>query len=59
MNFSEMDRSFDIVWWQDSDAEVRFDAIGEMVAEYWSRSGSDPHQFRLDRTVESFEPTLG
>jgi len=50
----EMDRSFDIQFWQDQTAQARFDAAWELVLHACKVKGIDVRQLRLQRSVETF-----
>ncbi len=51
----EMDRSFDIEFWQRQGDAAIFRAAWEMVELYHRDRGLDPHELRLQRTVENFQ----
>ena len=51
----EMDKSFDIEFWQNQTSSERFSAIFEMVESYHLRKGGDKNELRLQRTVEHFQ----
>ena len=51
----EMDRSFDIEYWQRQGHAAIFRAAWELVELYWRTHGRDPHELRLQRSVESFD----
>ena len=50
----EMDRSFDIEFWQRQGDAAIFRAAGEMVEMYYRDRGLDPNELRLQRTIEHF-----
>jgi hypothetical protein len=50
----EMDRSFDIEYWQRQGDAAIFRAAWELVELYWRTHGKDPQELRLQRSVESF-----
>jgi hypothetical protein len=52
---SELDRSFDLTFWQAQPAEVRFNAAWELVLHYARVKGLDVRQLRLQRSVETFQ----
>jgi hypothetical protein len=56
---TEMDRSFDIAYWQRLGPEAIFDAAWQMVAQAHSRSSGDSDELRLRRTVEHFQSSRG
>jgi hypothetical protein len=47
-------RSFDIPFWQSLGDRVIFEAVSEMLHDYFLIRGKDADEFRLQRTVESF-----
>ena len=51
----EMDRSFDLAFWQAQPAKMRFDATWELVVHYMKVKGLDVRQLRLQRSVEHFQ----
>lgn len=51
----DLDRSFDIEFWQAQPPKARFDAVWDMIAHYAKIKGIDVRQLRLDRSVESFQ----
>jgi hypothetical protein len=51
----EMDRSFDIEYWQRQGDAAIFRAAWELVELYWRIHDRDPNELRLQRSVESFE----
>ncbi len=50
----DMDRSFDIAYWQRQGPEAIFAAAWELVVEAQRRRGGED-ELRLQRTVESFQ----
>lgn len=54
-NIAEMDKSFDIEYWQKQSSSDRFAAIQEMVESYHLRKGGNKNELRLQRTVEHFQ----
>jgi hypothetical protein len=52
---SELDRSFDLRFWQSQPPAARFDAAWEMVIHYAKVRDLDVHQLRLHRSVETFQ----
>jgi len=51
----QMDRSFDLKFWQAQPAKARFDASWELVVHYMKvKEGQDVRQLRLQRDVEKF-----
>lgn len=51
----ELDKSFDVEFWQKQTSSERFTAISEMVESYHLRKGGKKDELRLQRTVEHFE----
>jgi hypothetical protein len=51
----EMDRSFDIEFWQRLGDAAIFDAAWELVEFYCRQRGGSPDELRLQRSVEHFE----
>jgi hypothetical protein len=52
---SEMDRSFDIAYWQRLGPAAIFEAAWQMVVDAHSRGPDGLDELRLRRTVESFQ----
>jgi len=51
----DMDRSFDLKFWQAQSPTARFDAAWEMVVHYMKVKGQDVRQLRLQRSVTHFQ----
>ncbi|MCX6058127.1 MAG: hypothetical protein NTW69_08255 [Chloroflexi bacterium] len=51
----QMDRSFDLIFWQAQPAKARFDASWELVTHYMKVKGYDVRQLRLQRLVTNFQ----
>lgn len=51
----QMDRSFDIAYWQRQGDAAIFRAAWELVETYWRDRGRDPDELRLQRSVEAFQ----
>jgi hypothetical protein len=51
----QMDRSFDIIYWQRQGDAAIFRAAWELVEAYWRERGGDPDELRLQRSVEAFQ----
>lgn len=51
----ELDRSFDIEFWQRQDSNARFGAAWELVVFAHQRKGRDESELRIQRTIESLE----
>jgi hypothetical protein len=56
---SELDRSFDLDFWQGQSSEARFDATWELIVHYVKVKGIDVRQLRLQRSVENFQRQRG
>lgn len=52
----QMDRSFDLNFWQAQTPTARFDASWELIVHYMKVKGQDVHQLRLQRSVENYGP---
>jgi hypothetical protein len=52
---NELDRSFDIEFWQAQTPKQRMDAVWELVLHYAKVKGIDVRQLRLQRSVENFQ----
>jgi len=52
---TELDRSFDLKFWQDQPAPARFAAAWELVAHAYRVKGGDVRQLRLQRSGEAFQ----
>ncbi len=55
----DLDRSFDLDFWQKQSPQARFDAAWEMIVHAWRVKGKDVRQLRLHRTVETFQRQQG
>lgn len=51
----DLDRSFDLEFWQSQTPQARFDATWELIAHAYKVKGNDVRQLRLERSVESFQ----
>ena len=51
----DLDRSFDIEFWQSQTPQARFQAAWEMVLYVAQIKGIDVRQLRLQRSVENFQ----
>lgn len=51
----DLDRSFDLQFWQMQSATVRFNASWDLVLHYAKVKGLDVRQLRLQRSVETFQ----
>lgn len=54
-NLRDMDRSFDIAYWQRQGDAAIFRAAWELVEFYHRDQGKEPHELRLQRTIEMFQ----
>ena len=52
---SELDRKFDIEYWQRLGAAAIFEATWQMVVDAHSQRPGDPDALRLRRTIEHFQ----
>lgn len=52
---AELDRSFDLKFWQAQPAAIRFQAAWELIQHAWRVKGHDVRKLRLHRTDESFQ----
>ena len=52
---SELDRSFDLSFWQAQPPQARFEAAWELIVHYAKVKGLDVRQLRLHRSVETFQ----
>ena len=52
----ELDRTFDLQFWQAQSPEARFDATWELIVHYAKVKGLDVRQLRLQRSVETLQP---
>ncbi|MFH0925588.1 MAG: hypothetical protein V1872_08170 [bacterium] len=48
-------QSFDIHFWQSQGDRAIFEAVSEMLHDYFLIRGLDVNEFRLQRTIESFQ----
>lgn len=55
----EMDRSFDIQYWQSQEPSARLAAVWELVVTAYALKGQDANALRLARHIESFQPIQG
>ena len=51
----DLDRSFDLQFWQKQEPEARFAAAWELILHAWRVKGRDVRQLRLQRSVEAFQ----
>jgi hypothetical protein len=52
---AELDRSFDLKFWQSQTPSTRFQAAWELIQHAWKVKGNDVRQLRLQRSIESFQ----
>ena len=52
---SELDRSFDLMFWQSQSPDARFAAVWELIVHANKVKGKDVRQLRLQRSVENFQ----
>lgn len=52
----ELDRSFDLEFWQAQDPVTRFEATWELIVHAYTVKDKDVRQLRLHRSVEDFQP---
>ncbi len=52
---AELDRSFDLKFWQAQSSSARFQAAWELIQHAWRVKGHDVRQLRLQRSIESFQ----
>jgi hypothetical protein len=50
----ELDRSFDLAFWQSQPPQARFEAAWELVLHTWRVKGNDVRQLRLQRSIEAY-----
>jgi hypothetical protein len=55
----ELDRSFDLEFWQSQLPQARFEAAWELIQHAWVVKGNDVRQLRLQRSVEAFQRIRG
>lgn len=51
----DLDRSFDLDFWQSQTPQVRFAAAWELIVHAWRVKGNDVRQLRLQRSVGTFQ----
>jgi hypothetical protein len=54
-NLKELDRSFDIAFWQAQESTARFAAAWDLVIRAYRLRGKDVSKLRLQRSVEHFQ----
>jgi hypothetical protein len=53
VRLDQMDRSFDVEYWQRLGPEAIFEAAWDLVVQAWKLKGRDPDELRLQRSVEA------
>jgi hypothetical protein len=51
----DLDRSFDLTFWQSQSSEARFVAAWELILHASKIKGIDVRQLRLHRSIENFQ----
>jgi hypothetical protein len=51
----ELDRSFDLAFWQSQPHQARFAAAWELIVHASKIKGQDVRQLRLHRSIEAFQ----
>ncbi len=51
----DLDRSFDLQFWQNQEPQARFEAAWELIVHAWRVKGHDVRKLRLQRAVETFQ----
>jgi hypothetical protein len=52
---AELDRTFDLQFWQAQTPQARFDAAWELIVHAWRVKGNDVRKLRLQRSIEAFQ----
>jgi hypothetical protein len=52
---ADLDRTFDLQYWQAQTSQARFEAAWEMIIYAWRMKGNDVRQLRLHRSIEAFQ----
>jgi hypothetical protein len=52
---ADLDRTFDLRFWQAQSPQARFDAAWQLIVYAWRVKGNDVRQLRLHRSVETFQ----
>lgn len=55
----DLDRSFDIQFWQAQSDAAKFAAAWELVVTAYRIKGKDPNELRLHRSIENFQRLPG
>jgi hypothetical protein len=56
---NELDRGFDLDFWQAQSPEARFNASWELIVHYVKVKGLDVRQLQLQRSLETFQRQRG
>lgn len=56
-SIKDSSRSFDVRFWQSQGDRAIFEAVSEMLHDYFLIRGIDANEFRIQRTIESFRKT--
>ena len=56
VRIEDLDRSFDISFWQAQEPAVRFDAAWQLIVHAAKVKGIDVRQLRLQKSVEFYGP---
>jgi len=51
----DLDRSFDLTFWQSQSSKARFEAAWELIVHASKIKGIDVRQLRLHRSIENFQ----
>lgn len=51
----DLDRSFDLEFWQSRTPAERFSATWELIVHAWKVQGGDVRELKLQRSVERFQ----
>jgi len=51
----DLDRSFDLKFWQAQEPQARFAATWELIVHAFAVKGNDVRQLRLHRSIETFQ----
>jgi hypothetical protein len=52
---TDLDRTFDLEFWQSQSPQARFDAAWALILHAWRVKGNDVRQLRLHRSIEAFQ----
>ena len=51
----DLDRSFDLQFWQSQSSKARFDATWELIVHAMKVNGQDVRKLRLQRSIANFQ----